>query len=865
MLLIVAVVSPAAVAAGGSAGDHPGRAGYGSDLCPPVPDSRRVAVANRVTTVPPATDEETASARERLWSADAAARHNAIVALALAGDLPTFNTLLADRDLNGLSVYAHLYVNAEGHACLAEEIENAILAHFDDPQLRPCLLSFFGKNLYRQPGLFDLLVQIDFEDGRPDDFPRAMKALTATRLQGVEGEVLRKAEANLVHDTPVRKRVLPAAHRVFVTYLTDRAYQPAIGYMEDLLEAEGYDEELDSFVAEYSVTRSTVYRALDGFPSPLVADVYVRQLNRVASSCPARLVNYELAAFGGHAVRHAVTSDQRRRIADSLAMLLGVPAAAPSGPGTPPGATDPQIHKACVELLAQLGTTEAAAVLVGDLERVIRDADDGYQSSFMFASTLAALAQLPESAELDVPRLLEAVKGVARVHQLFAVPEVLDAHPDPAAHAYYLAQLDWILDPPEGSLASQAIDPATALDGITERLLTYQEPQQLEMTRSEIDRLHQAGLLDEGWYLRTSAALNRLMGTESAVHLELMDRQRLDREAETQRKQEAEDARWLAIRDDNLSPEGIRRNLELLEHRDSGSRTAAAWLVTAGKQILPFAHPMLTDPASSAELKFSLLQVIGEIGDPSSVPPVVEVIRANLDNRALLKGGFQALALMPPSDEARPLVTDVLEDDRGVDARQQALVYLAAVRDPKAGPFAQRYSAEGIDRELRVVGLLLAARLGDDSVLPAILELLESTDDRSQREVLLRALGELSDPESYARISTEHSDILEAESVREIGNLVAFRHTEGNAKIDLARSLIQSGHPWDRLEAVAFLVEEKHAQDLASYLHLSPGSGLAVLKAVVLSPSAVPILAQIRRMGYFIEETPAGFELIAEK
>jgi len=375
------------VAAGGSAAELPDLGLAETDLCPPVPDSRRVVVSNKVTTVPPATDEETVSARERLRSADAAARHNAVVALALAGDIPTFDFLLAERDLNGLSVYAYHYVNAEGHACLAPEIENAILVHFDDPELRPYLLSFFTKNLYRQPEIFDLLVQYDFDDSRPDDFPRTMKALTSTRLQGVEDEVFQKAEANLVHDTPVRKRVLPAAHRVFVTFLADRAYQPAIGYMEDLLQAEGYDEELDSFVAEYSVPRSTIYRALDGFPSPLVADVYTRQLNRVASGCPARLVNYELAAFGSRAVRHAVTDDQRRRIAESLAILLGVGPETATERGAPAGATDPQIHKACVELLAELGTTEAAAVLLGDLERVIRDADDGFQPSFMLAST----------------------------------------------------------------------------------------------------------------------------------------------------------------------------------------------------------------------------------------------------------------------------------------------------------------------------------------------------------------------------------------------------------------------------------------------------------------------------------------------
>ena len=684
LLAIWLFIGLAAVAAGQADDDT-------NLLCPPVPDSRRVVVFNKVTTVPPATAEEAAAAREMLSSTDVTARNNAAVSLALAGDLQAFEILLAAGDPQSLlSPYAYFYVNPEGRACLADDIENAILVHFDDAALRPSLLSFFGKNLYRQRELFDRLVEFDFDDGRPDDFPRVMKAMTATRLQGVEGAVLQKAEGNLVHDTPVRKRVLPAAHRIFVTFLANRAYEPAIDYMEDLLAAEGYDEEVEYFVSEFSVTRSTVYRALDGFSSPLVGDVFARQLNRVATGCPVNLVKYELAAFGEYAIRHAVTDDQRRQIAEALAVLLGLGPPPASGEGSAPGATDYLIHKACVELLAELGTTEAAAVLVGDLERVIRAAADGSQSGAMLASTLEGLRRLPESTRLDVPRFLAAAAELAAVFRLSTVPEILNAHPDPAAHAFYLAQLVWILDPPEGSFPSHAIDPARALDGITERLLAFDEPEQLEMTRNEVDRLYRAGLLNEQKFVEMTAGLNELMGTESAVYLELRERQRLDREAEVQRKREAEEVRWLQVMDDNLSPEGIQRNLERLENGDSDSRTAASWLVIAGEQILPSAHPKLTDPASSGELKFSLLQVVGEIGEESSIPPVIEVIRLSSNTPGLVKAGFQALALMPPSGAARELVDDLLGgDDDSMIARQQALVYLAADQRLHGGPDRQ--------------------------------------------------------------------------------------------------------------------------------------------------------------------------------
>jgi len=385
------------------------------------------------------------------------------------------------------------------------------------------------------------------------------------------------------------------------------------------------------------------------------------------------------------------------------------------------------------------------------------------------------------------------------------------------------------------------------------------------MTRSELDRLYQEGVLDEKRFIETSARLNELMGTESAVYLELMERQRLQREAEVRRQREAATAQWLQITDDHLSPEGIQLDLERLERRDSDAGTAASWLVLAGDRILPYAHPKLLDPASSAELRFSLLQVVGEIGDPSSISPILEVIRLNLGTPGLLKAGFQALALTPPSDEARDLADELLQGNDSLAVRQQALVYLAAIRDPEASQIARRYSSVGVDPELRVVGLLLAARLGDDGVLPAILELLPVTRDRSYREVLLPALGELSDSASFTAFTTEHPDIAGAESIRKIGNMVAFRHTKGDEKIELAQQLIQSGNPWDRREAVAFLVEEDHPEVLARYLQLSPYDGLPLPTTVVHSPRAVSILAQVRRMGYRVEETPEGFTLVRDE
>ena len=50
---------------------------------------------------------------------------------------------------------------------------------------------------------------------------------------------------------------------------------------------------------------------------------------------------------------------------------------------------------------------------------------------------------------------------------------------------------------------------------------------------------------------------------------------------------------------ENISPEGIQRNINALSNYGSGAKSAAKWLVIAGPDILPYAHTALRDPEAS--------------------------------------------------------------------------------------------------------------------------------------------------------------------------------------------------------------------------------------------------------------------------
>ena len=863
-VVVVAFLAVATTTSASDAGDL-----KATPLCPAVTDPRTVVKIDGVEVLAPTSVEASAEALAMLTWLDRDQRLRAAISLGLAGNVDAFHQILESRDLANLSTYGRFYVNPDRTECVGREIEIAVLAHMADPELRPSLTAFFEKNLYQRRELFDTLVGVDFDDGKPDDFNRLVMALLATRLEGIEDEVLAQAKRHLEHDTPVRKRVLPGVHRRYVEFFGERGYEPAIGYMETLLLAEGYEETLDSFIAEFSQTRSRVYLTLDGFASPEVAEIFIRQLRRVVDSCPPRFVLYELGAFGSFAIGHAATAEQRLQITESLAMLLGL--WPPSEPVSTMGSTDYRTHKKLVDLLSELGTTEAAAVLVADLDR-LAGLDDPKIADGLMVSTFEALRYLPDTTELDVPAFLAVASRLPDRYRLHNVPTILDAHPDPAANAFYLDQVRWIVENWDGFKTRYLIEPDAALAFVLDRLLEAEASEDLLLVRNEVDALYQEGKLEESRYVVTSDRLNGLLGDESAVYRGLQESRRIARDAEIQRRRDEQAAEWDRIVEENLSAEGILANVQAVEGRTDRSKMATSWLVIAGADALDPIHDAFADSALSDGAKIALLQIIGEIGDSRSVQPMIGFIRSNTDNRTYLGGGLRALALMPTSPETLNFARELLEAERSLLMRQQALIYLASVREPLGLEIARAFSTPDTDPEVRVAALLLAARLGDSEARPAVVEMLVTTESRSYRDVLLRALAELSTPEMFEAFGDANPALRDTGSFRDMRPLVVFRHAEGEQKVEAARHLVNSGHPWDRRDGVRFLVEEGHTEVLFSYLRFGPYTGQPLpetghplLRTVLYSPRGVQVFAQIRRMGYLVEETPDGLKLLHQR
>lgn len=835
------------------------QAGVQEPLCPPETDraqSLRDSGTGQTITAP-ASPEEAAALLAGVSSEDPAGRNLAVSALALGGNLEAFRYLLQGRD-PALSLYALTYRNGDGSRCVDPRIESAILRHLDDPALSRAMHAFLTKNLYRSQRLFDALIVQPFDPSRPYPYREVARSLTATRLPGVEGQVLEVAEGLPPHTRPRLRWVMPEIQEVFVRYFGRRRYEPAIPYLEAILSTQEPPGEDKSILSRHLQTRFVIYGVLDGFDSERGSQILIEQLGRLGRAPRDNLLYAELLKLGEQAVRNTRSAADKTALVQHLGRLLDTPPPIPAGEAAQAHALayDVRIRKTVYGFLSTVGTTSSASRLVAELEGLKGHHTDPQTASSLRVAILDALVQLPADTELDVPRFLAALDPREDLYRTGPVPEILLTHPHPAGFRQLLSQLERILD--HGDTQR---DVAT-FTAMVARLSKFDGGRYREATRDELDRLHREGRLDAQRFLAYSAKLNEKLGTESPEYLAVLERRTREAAEKRQREWEAKRAQWQqqlnAQIAENTSSEAIRQHIQRLSQTGGGARTAATWLVAAGTDTLPHAHRALRDSEASLALKLQLMTVLGAIGDPRSVPPIIETTRAIQGHEGVYKQIFLALGEMPATQAASAFAASQLEQDRPAVVQRSALVYFALQREQKARPWAERFSSADAHPEVRLAGLYLAAALGDQGAKAPIVELLQTSQDRSARETLVRALAELAPPDELEGLLTQLGISHQTRAYRDSLRYAAFRHGSGHEKIAAAAALLESRYPFDRRMAVGYLMEADDGKTLAKHFHLPQQYGTPMRMVPLMSPLERVIMNEARRMGYGVDASPNG-------
>lgn len=794
-----------------------------------------------------------------------------VIALAFSGNIETFQTLLDKKDPVLLSTYAMSYRNRNGKKCIDPVIEKTIASYIDDPVIGDVLLSFFVMNLYQSKELFERLVERKLDLKKPKSYNATVLALVSTNQEGIEEEVLEHARKFPL--TPVKETlwIHPAIERFYIEYFTRRKYVPAVQYMQSILDTQYYKTVPDNFKNDLAMRRRVIYLALDNFPSSVVEDIYINQLAKLTRMKHDVFFMYELESLGKFSVKHAESEKQFYQITKYLSDILkAVERADETTDKDDTIKSNKQLHlyyqirKITIGLLEDISSDASLAVIVQELQRQ-SDNDDNTYADRLIRNMLDSLKRAPSTITLDVPGFLKACRKLEASYRLLNVPEILKKYPHPDGHSYLLSHLEFILSYDENLMKAYGFDRKGAFDYTIVVLLTFDEPEYLLSSRAVLDNLFKTGTLDEDLYVSASESVNSLIGDESPDYMVLF--QKKEAEQEEKRKQLAREAeeKWLEpfkqTISENLSPEGIKKNIRLLSQHGNDAKTASKWLVMAGTDILPYAHEALLNPGSDMRFKIRLINVLGPVGDKSSIGPIIKTVRENAENPGIYKDVFLSLGHIPMTKESFEFASELIEKSRDPSISQSVLVYFALKRESRALKWAKHFST-GADTSVRSAALFLSARLGSEQVKEQIVALIEERSARSDEEILLRALAELTTPEEFKKLAASLNLDKKTNRYHNALWISEFREASINDKTIPAEKLLMSGTIWDTIDTARYFIETNQTEIIKRHIFSDPRVELPLIMEAMQSTAGIILFNEARKMGYRIEEIPEGIRLL---
>ena len=271
-------------------------------------------------------------------------------------------------------------------------------------------------------------------------------------------------------------------------------------------------------------------------------------------------------------------------------------------------------------------------------------------------------------------------------------------------------------------------------------------------------------------------------------------------------------------------------------------------LIDRGPEALPAVHAALRSPKVAPLHALRLLQVMGSLGEKSSVPVVLELIKK--DKKSLLRrDALYILAFLPVTEESAALIIDIASDvNEKWNTRRMAFTWFGLHRYPRGRRYAESLRADP-DPERRAAGLFVLARLGDKTVLEPVSQLLASGSPANAREALMFALAEITTPEEFeGRVP---SSMAWSRGYKESLLYARYIASGPQIKIPLCLEMLRSQTPGHRELAVRYLLENGYASNLRPHAALDlEAPGRAAL-----------IRNEIRKAGWRIIDTDDEFNI----
>jgi hypothetical protein len=838
---------------------------YNLERCPPAKHDDHIRLNGNVVSIPKDIHQGK-KFLDQIHSPDKDESFSAIMSLALAGNLDAFNQLLGLENPEKLRFYCSFYQNQDELQCVDPILEAAVIDYLEEPDRLESLLQLFRKNLYQRYDLFEKLLNLKLDITDTKRFELITCALVANNIKGIEASVLQHALNNVARIDKKFWWFVRPVDKHYLDFFVKRQYEPSLDLIEVILNHGHYSSVSETYRVHLYNRQRAVYYQLDKFTTPKAGDIFINQLEKITDVPFDNYMDMELEAAGNYAVKHAHSDAQVDLVISCLTEILNhcnkfyISSLQTEPTEEIKTQLVDRIYYNTLMLLSKTGSDEAASVLIDELKQLV-DTRKYNGASDRVAYALSALSKMPPSAVLNVPDFLSIVSKLDKKKYFLAIVMVLEKNPHPEGFKYLLSQLEYAaLAGKEGTIVFYGLAPKDTFNWLINVLLIFEKGEYLFQSRQEVDRLFLEKKIDVALYETVSIKINTLTGDESPVYAEMLAKKEADERLRRKKLAAEKKAEiWKDYQtqiDTHLSPEGIKKNIQMYILSGAKEKTAISWLILAGTKILPYVHEILRDENTSQVQKFKLITLLGIIGDSQSNYPIIQVLQKHPD--MIHKDVLLSLSYIPTTEESYHFVETQLRKAKSIKIKQTCLVYFAIQKEMKAFHYIDRFTNESAEKNLKISALFLAARLGEEKAIKQIARMLELEPERSEEAVLLRSLAELVPPEKLQELVQKSGINPHSENFRNATLRSSFIHGPEEKKTLIAERLLSSEYLWDRREAVQYLLGKAEFNLLSKYILIDARVEMPYMIESLHSHIGQLIILEASKMGYQILDQDEG-------
>lgn len=269
--------------------------------------------------------------------------------------------------------------------------------------------------------------------------------------------------------------------------------------------------------------------------------------------------------------------------------------------------------------------------------------------------------------------------------------------------------------------------------------------------------------------------------------------------------------------DGSYSRSAIISDIEALSTKGDAEKDATLRLTSAGNHVLDPLHAALINADYSIKHKRTIVIIIGNIADKSSIKPLMQVALAYPEDIFINTVVIMSLANYARTNEIDDFIDSYLSNDSN-DPRllQIALDFLAKQPLDKDKKWADKYSNKVYELKIRSMALYLGGLLGIESYKDKIMDTLLHRKKKTGEVYMLIGLSNLTSPEEFERLIKTDGIHLNSDKTKQARYHYYLNNGTREQKRETATRIVHEGKGVLKKDAISYLIQADDAEGLAN-------------------------------------------------